>query len=320
VRDYYTEALATIPDINQLDQAIKRLTDRVNELGKVPHDRILAGRRKLIAEVQAVAASGGDWPQDLAQRAYENVRLVEMEEAEKVVTESALANIKGQRDTAILAGSPAAIRYLVAPLQELLTAARQAVRDLNGAREAQDVLDAGGKAVEAWAQLQSYGDEYAAIRRAQRQLAVNARGGEGDRKPTVELGDLSFNGLKRVHLDEVLERGGEMRNYNQVNPGWVEQVRANGEVTKAFRRPDNRQHLIDLLDSPADIWMPTLRQATEAYVEQRKAVQEQRRAHLEKHTAGNWAPEETPPGMIRAHQIDSATRDRKNFMSMYAKD
>ncbi|GAB2818739.1 hypothetical protein [Lentzea nigeriaca] len=315
MRDYLSEALATIPGITELDKAIDRLVDRVRHLAIAPHDGVIAGRNALTAEIKALATSGDPWPRDLAERAYNATRLVEMQQAEKAITESALEQLKGERDSAIMTGSAKALSYLVAPLEELIEGARQSLPWLKGARTAQDVLDGGQSPMEAWARLGEYGEQYAALRRAQRQLCVNICGGEQNRKPSVELGDLSMPQLRRVHLDEILERGGEIDDYNRINPDWMDEVRSNGEVSRAFTWPDSRERLVMLLDSGLKIWMPTLRQATEAYVNARMEVVEQRQARVEKHGVGNYASPEPDSRMIRAHQVDTATRPRQNFMA-----
>lgn len=302
MRDYLNEALATIPGIADLDRTIDRLAERVRTFNKVPADLILTGRRALVAEIQAIAASDDEWPEDIARRSYDILKIVEMQQAEKTLTESALTIATSNRDEAIRNGSAKAVGYLVAPLRDLLEDAREALVELKGARTAQDVLDAGGSTVDAWNRLGDYGNTYAAIRETQRQLCVNALGGERGTKPSVELGDLAFLGHQRVHLEEVLERGGEVRNYNDFNPGWLKSVRTEGEVHKAFQRADNRQHLVELLDSAADIWMPTLRQATEAWVEQRRAIAQSEAAYSDKHGVGNYPANRPDERALRVHQ------------------
>lgn len=320
VRDYYAEALATIPDISRLDQSVQRLADRVQTFDRAPADRVLSGRRALIEEIKAVAASSDEWPEDIAQRAYDALKLVEMRQAEKTLTETALEVVKGERDQIIRQGSAKAVGHLADPLQELLEAARQALGELDGGRTAQDVLDAGGPAVDAWNRLGTYGDDYAAIRRAQRTLCVNACGGEDGYKPTITFKDWGIEDptgirLGTMHLDEVLERGGEVSNYTELNPSWYDDLRANGETVKAFTSwSDNRQHLIDLLDSSAAIWMPSLKQAGEAYALQRKSVKDRAQSYADKNAAGRYAAPEPSRAVIRAHQNDAA-RHRTNFMA-----
>lgn len=261
--DYYSAALQSIPDLAEIDAALDNVRTRRAAL-RTPAAPFGA-RQALAREVIDAARTGQPFPSDLARRAYDIDNAAELFTAECHLVDHAARLLDDEREATIRNGIDHALRALREPLEALLDEGRAALPVLRGISTAQHAIDAGPDAAAAWSNFGKLADRYQQLRHAQRQLVLNATGGAGGHDSWVEI-DSGISGAPSVTVEELLERVGEIRNYGELNPDWLQIRREQGGPRRAFEFTDRRAHLSQLLTTrDADIWLPTLDEARRAY-------------------------------------------------------
>lgn len=168
------------------------------------------------------------------------------------------------------AGADDALAYLRHELEPLLARAAKAIAALAGATSAEDAIRA-GKA-KAWQQLLEIADEYAAIRRAQREVTIT---GLGEGPETIKA--LETFGIVREpeRFHPRLQRELEGRDsISQVGPGAVVSV---NEAEPWPTAP--REQLLWAHDVGAELTVPSVGELRTAAAQHRQAARAAREAH-----------------------------------------
>lgn len=272
--DYLKLALDSIPGKAELTAAADGLAARKRELSTPP---VAFGSIHALAdEVVRAIRSGDPVPDDLGRRAFDAENITAMWGAEKRVLDLASLTLESDQANWLRDGSSAALTRLREHLQPLLDRAREALSGLGGTTSAEEAIDAGPDMATAWSTFTFLAKEYRSLRQAQRQLMLNAVGGSGGMGSFVELDGSKPFGLNNAPLEDLLNRVGEIRNYAEMNPDWVVRriIQARSR-DNAWVEPlafdfegDPVTHLRALLaDQGAEIWLPSLKEATDAYSE-----------------------------------------------------
>ncbi|MFE6128842.1 hypothetical protein ACFQ6Q_11305 [Streptomyces sp. NPDC056437] len=162
-------AWAAAPDVAHAEWQLARVEARWTAMGDV-QSRDQA-RRAVIDEATASVRAGGDFPDDIGERAADAYRDALERESEYIALREASTSIRNHlvylRTTD---GAELALEALGKRLKEFLAEAKKVAADLKDARSAEQAIEAGGKAPEAWRLLTSMVGTLRNIREAQHDI------------------------------------------------------------------------------------------------------------------------------------------------------
>ncbi|WP_327322266.1 hypothetical protein OG735_07050 [Streptomyces sp. NBC_01210] len=162
----FKAAWAAAPDVAHAERQLAKVEARRKALGDV-QSRDQA-RRAVIDEATASVRAGGDFPDDVGKRAADAYRDTLELESEHIALNEAATSIRNHLDFLRMTdGAEMALEALGKRLKDFLEDVKKTAVDLKDARSAEQAIEVGGKAPEAWRLLTSMVGTLRNIRQAQ---------------------------------------------------------------------------------------------------------------------------------------------------------
>jgi hypothetical protein len=189
----YDAAWAAVPAVAHCEHQLRALEARKSALSGVPGPD--EARRAVIDEAVKATREGADFPDDLGVKAAAAYREALETESERIALHEAVTSLRYHLDYLRETEADTALEALGVRLAEFLADVRKAVPDLNGAMSAEEAIQKGGKAPDAWKSLTAMLGRLRAIREAQYQILRPL--GDGQRlRQLREAGHFEVAGLQ----------------------------------------------------------------------------------------------------------------------------
>ncbi|MFD7461330.1 MULTISPECIES: hypothetical protein [unclassified Streptomyces] len=161
----YDAAWATVPAVAHCERQLRTLEARKSALFDVPGPD--AARRAVIAEAVKATREGAAFPDDIGARAATAYRDALEVESERIALHEAVTSLRHHLDYLRETEAETALEALGDRLGEFLAEVRKVVPDLKGALSAEEAIEKGGKAPDAWKRLTAMLGRLRSIRDAQ---------------------------------------------------------------------------------------------------------------------------------------------------------
>ena len=164
----YDAAWAAVPAVAHCERQLRALTERKAALFDAPGPD--AARRAVINEAVTATREGADFPDDIGARAAAAYRDALEAESERIALHEVTTSLRYHLDYLRETEAETALEALGARLAEFLAEVRKVVPALKDARSAEEAIQKGGKAPDAWKSLTAMLGRLRAIREAQYQI------------------------------------------------------------------------------------------------------------------------------------------------------
>ncbi|MGW0312342.1 hypothetical protein [Streptomyces flavidovirens] len=161
----YDAAWAAVPDVAHAERQLRKVEQLQRAQGEVLSPDM--ARRKVFDEALAAVTAGEEFPEDIGKAGANAYRDALEAESQYLGLQSAANSLRNQLRFLRETQAEGALEALGANLTEFLAEVRKHVPGLNGVRSAEEAIQAGGKAPEAWKTLTDMVGRLRAIREAQ---------------------------------------------------------------------------------------------------------------------------------------------------------